>query len=39
MHAWGSLMPYHYDDGSEFSVITTMLMVNGMIIHGGLIYG
>ena len=19
MHAWGSLMPYHYDDGSEFS--------------------
>jgi len=19
MHAWGSIMPYHYDDGSEFS--------------------
>jgi len=19
MHAWGSVMPYHYDDGSEFS--------------------
>ena len=19
LHAWGSLMPYHYDDGSEFS--------------------
>jgi len=38
MHAWGSLMPYHYDDGSEFSYHN---YVDGQWYDysGGLIYG
>jgi len=38
LHAWGSLMPYHYDDGSEFSYHN---YVNGQWYDysGGLIYG
>jgi len=38
IHAWGSLMPYHYDDGSEFSYHN---YVDGQWYDysGGLIYG
>ena len=38
MHAWGSFMPYHYDDGSEFSYHN---YVDGQWYDysGGLIYG
>jgi hypothetical protein len=38
LHAWGSLMPYHYDDGSEFSYHN---YVDGQWYDysGGLIYG
>ena len=38
LHAWGSLMPYHYDDGSEFSYHD---YVDGQWYDysGGLIYG
>jgi len=38
MHAWGSLMPYHYDDGGEFSYHN---YVDGQWYDysGGLIYG
>ena len=38
MHAWGSLMPYHYDDGSEYSYHN---YVDGQWYDysGGLIYG
>ena len=38
LHAWGSLMPYHYDDGGEFSYHN---YVDGQWYDysGGLIYG
>jgi hypothetical protein len=38
LHAWGSIMPYHYDDGSEFSYHN---YVDGQWYDysGGLIYG
>ena len=38
LHAWGNLMPYHYDDGSEFSYHN---YVDGQWYDysGGLIYG
>ena len=36
MHAWGSLMPYHYDDGSEFSYhnyVDGQLHINNCFVH------
>ena len=39
LHAWGSLMPYHYDDESEFSYHNFNDGEQWMDYSGGLIYG
>ena len=39
LHAWGSLMPWHYDDGSEFSYHNFNDGKQWYDYSGGLIYG
>jgi len=39
LHAWGNLMPYHYDDGSEFSYFNYNEGDQWYDYSGGLIYG
>ena len=39
LHAWGSLMPYHYNDGSEFSYHNYIDGDQWYDYSGGLIYG
>ena len=39
LHAWGNLLPYHYDDGSEFSYHNFNEGEQWYDYSGGLIYG
>ena len=39
LHAWGNLLPYHYDDGSEFSYHNFNEGKQWYDYSGGLIYG
>ena len=39
LHAWGNLMPYHYDDGSEFSYHNYIEDDQWYDYSGGLIFG
>ena len=39
LHAWGNIMPYHYDDGSEFSYHNYIEDDQWYDYSGGLIYG
>ena len=39
LHAWGNLMPYHYDDGSEFSYHNYNDGEQWYDYSGGVIYG
>ena len=39
LHAWGNLLPYHYDDGSEFSYHNFNKGEQWYDYSGGLIYG
>ena len=39
LHAWGSVLPYHYDDGSEFSYHNYIDGDQWYDYSGGLIYG
>ena len=39
LHAWGNLMPYHYNDGSEFSYHNYIKDDQWYDYSGGLIYG
>ena len=39
LHAWGNLLPYHYDDGSEFSYHNYIDDDQWYDYSGGLIYG
>ena len=39
LHAWGNLMPYHYDDGSEFSYHNYIEDGQWYDYSGGIIYG
>tara|TARA_R110000765_G_scaffold315021_1_gene407681 strand:- start:238 stop:672 length:435 start_codon:yes stop_codon:yes gene_type:complete len=39
LHAWGNLMPYHYDDDSEFSYFNYNEGDQWYDYSGGLIYG
>jgi len=39
LHVWGNIMPYHYDDGSEFSYHNFIEDDQWYDYSGGLIYG
>ena len=39
LHAWGNLLPYHYNDGSEFSYHNYIEDDQWMDYSAGLIYG